>query len=44
MTIIDKKILKGINLTKYKFTHLPLVVGGLALEYYGIRKTGHDYD
>jgi hypothetical protein len=40
----EKKILKGISLTKYKFKNKPLVLGGLALEYYGIRKTGHDYD
>ena len=40
----EKKILKGLSLTKYKFKNKPLVVGGLALEYYGIRKTGHDYD
>ena len=42
--MIEKKILKGIKLTKYKFDKKPLVVGGLAMEYYGIRKTGHDYD
>ena len=42
--MIDKKIKKGLSLTKYKFEKKPLVVGGLAMEYYGIRKTGHDYD
>jgi hypothetical protein len=41
---IEKKILKGIILANYKFIKPPLVVGGLALEYYGIRKTEHDYD
>jgi len=41
---IDKKILKGLSLTKYNFVKKPLVVGGLALEHYGIRKTVHDYD
>ena len=41
---MEKKILKGIKLTKYKFIKPPLVVGGLALEYHGVRKTGHDYD
>ena len=40
----ETKILKGLNLSKYKFKYKPLVIGGLALEYYGIRKTGHDYD
>ena len=41
---MEKKILKGLKLTKYKFIKPPLVVGGLALEYYNVRKTGHDYD
>ena len=40
----EQKILKGLHLTKYNFKSKPLVIGGLALEYYGIRKTGHDYD
>ena len=44
MSVVEKKILKGINLSKYKFKKPPLVLGGLALEYYGIRKSGHDYD
>jgi hypothetical protein len=38
------KIMKGINLTNYKFIKKPLVVGGLAMEYYKLRKTVHDYD
>ena len=44
MSKIEKKILKGIKLSKYKFKKPPLVVGGLAMEYYGIRKSGHDFD
>ena len=44
MSVIEKKILKGLKLAKYKFKKSPLVVGGLAMEYYGIRKTGHDFD
>jgi hypothetical protein len=44
MSIIENKILKGLKLTEYKFKKPPLVVGGLAMEYYGIRKTGHDFD
>ena len=44
MSIIEKKILKGLELTNYNFKKPPLVVGGLAMEYYNIRKTGHDFD
>jgi hypothetical protein len=44
MATIKKKILKGIKITEYEFKKPPLVVGGLAMEYYGLRKTGHDYD
>ena len=40
----DKKINKGLSLLEYNFKNKPLVLGGLALEYYGIRKNGHDYD
>ena len=42
--MIDSKIKKGLKLTNYKFEQKPLVVGGLAMEYYGLRKTVHDYD
>lgn len=42
--IVDKKIKKGLKLSKYNFNNKPLVVGGLAMEYYGLRKTGYDYD
>ena len=42
--MIDSKIKKGLKLTNYKFEKKPLVVGGLAMEYYGLRKTVHDYD
>ena len=44
MSEAHKKILKGLKLVNYKFKKPPLVLGGLALEYYGIRKTKHDYD
>ena len=37
-------IMKGINLSNYNFKQKPLVVGGLALEYYGVRQNGHDFD
>ena len=42
--MIDSKIKKGLKLTNYKFEKKPLVVGGLAMEYHGLRKTVHDYD
>lgn len=28
----------------YRFIDKPLVIGGVAMEYYGLRKTGADYD
>lgn len=36
----------NLNLTKlnYQFIEKPLVVGGMAMEYYGLRKSGHDID
>ena len=37
-------IMKGINLSNYKFKEKPLVLGGLALQFYGIRDSGHDFD
>jgi hypothetical protein len=41
---IYELIMKGINLSNYKFKEKPLVVGGLALQFYGIREAGHDFD
>lgn len=41
---VVKKAVHGLSLTRNKFMYKPLVVGGLAMEYYGIRATGHDYD
>ncbi len=42
------KLLTNINLemTKlnYEFIKPPILIGGGAMEYYGMRKTGHDYD
>lgn len=39
------KFIKNIEtiLKEYKFSKPPILIGGKALEYYGIRK-GHDYD
>ena len=44
MTSIEQKIMKGLNSFPYKFIHKPLVLGGLNMEYYGLRETTHDYD
>jgi len=43
---VDKSVLKQVNLEKldYKFKHKPLIVGGVAMEYYKLRKTGEDID
>ena len=41
---VIKKALHGLSLTRNKFIYKPLIVGGLAMEYHGIRATGHDYD
>jgi hypothetical protein len=44
--IIDKSVLKRIDIRRlnYRFRHKPLVVGGIAMEYYGLRKSGEDID
>ncbi|HOR43857.1 MAG TPA: hypothetical protein PK624_03565 [Spirochaetota bacterium] len=40
--IIDKALeLQGFN---FKFNTKPLIIGGLAMEYYGLRKRGQDID
>ena len=39
-----KEINKYIKSLDYKFLDKPLIVGGYALQYYGIRKAGHDID
>ena len=44
MSTIEQKIMKGLNSVPYKFIHKPLVLGGFAMEYYGLRETIHDYD
>lgn len=33
-----------LSVLKYSFTQKPLVVGGRAMEYYGLRKSGEDID
>ena len=39
-----KEINKYLKFLNYKFQDKPLIVGGYALQYYGIRKAGHDID
>jgi len=33
-----------LNKLNFKFKHKPLLIGGLAMEYYGLRKSGKDVD
>jgi len=33
-----------LTILGYDFIHKPLVIGGVAMEYYGLRKTGDDID
>ena len=33
-----------LNELNYTFIHKPILIGGMALEYYNIRKSGHDID
>ena len=39
-----KDINNYLKLLNYKFLDKPLIVGGYALQYYDIRKAGHDID
>ena len=38
------QVFKILDLLNFEFIHPPLIVGGMALEYYGIRKSGPDFD
>lgn len=33
-----------LEMLNYKFKHKPLLIGGMAMEYYGLRKAGADVD
>ena len=40
-----RKIMEiDLNILEYKFKHKPLLIGGKAMEYYGLRKAGLDID
>lgn len=43
---VEARLLQALDLSAldHCFTAKPLVIGGLAMEYYGIRKRGHDID
>jgi predicted nucleotidyltransferase len=41
---IVKEVEKTLKKLNYKFTSPPILVGGWAMEYYNLRKTGHDFD
>lgn len=44
MKEIISKIQKSIEELNLKFTSKPIIIGGMAMEYYGIRKSGNDID
>jgi len=39
-----KNITINLAKLKFKFEHKPLLIGGMAMEYYGIRQAGSDID
>ena len=43
MSLLEN-IEKGMKKLNYEFIKPPILIGGGAMEYYGMRKTGHDYD
>lgn len=43
MNLLDN-INKEIQKLNYSFKKPPILIGGGAMEYYGMRKTGHDFD
>lgn len=44
MNEVIEKLNTKINECNLKFAQKPLVIGGMAMEYYGLRKTGADID
>ena len=38
------KINEQLNLKNFIFTQKPILIGGMVMEYYGIRKSGLDID
>ena len=44
MNEIIKKISKQLFTMDYVFSQKPIVIGGMAMEYYGMRKSGTDID
>ena len=44
MNSFNKKLNDKLNKLNYKFKKKPILIGGMALEYYGVRETGHDVD
>ena len=43
-TSLLENIEKEMKKLNYEFIKPPILIGGGAMEYYGMRKTGHDYD
>jgi hypothetical protein len=44
MTDIIKRLENEMQLNSLRFTKKPILIGGLAMEYYGMRKAGADID
>ena len=44
MNNVIERIKRELNLHDLQFTKAPIVIGGMAMEYYGIRKAGSDID
>ena len=44
MNPVIEKALEKLNTHRLRFTQKPILIGGIAMEYYGIRKAGADID
>ncbi|MCL2004332.1 MAG: hypothetical protein FWG72_10100 [Oscillospiraceae bacterium] len=44
MSDIVKRIHEQLAVIEFDFSHKPIVIGGMAMEYYGMRKSGADID
>ena len=44
MKTIEKKMHESLEKLNFNFSKKPLLVGGMAMEFYGLRKSGRDID